>query len=109
MACPLRVFLFLFSLLLLGAALAYHLAGQDAAFFTRREGRTWRAFLTALFTGELLYDAYHGAGAWHGSAGSGGILYCEEEPPLPPPQQQQQQQQQPAPIEAAAPPHAHND
>ena len=72
MACPLRVFLFLFSLLLLGAALAYHLAGRDAAFFTRREGRTWRAFLTALCTGELLYDAYHGAGAWQGSAGSGG-------------------------------------
>ena len=83
MACPLRVFLFLFSLLLLGAALAYHVAGQDAAFFTRREERTWRAFFLALFTGELLYDAYYGQGAWRGGGSSSGALYCEEQYPPP--------------------------
>ena len=78
MACPLRIFLFLFSLLLLCAALAYHVAGQDAAFFAQRQERTWRAFLLALFTGELLYDAYHGQGAWHARGAS--VLYCEQAP-----------------------------
>ena len=73
MACPMRVFLFLFSLLLLLAALAYYVAGQDAVFFAPQPGRTWRAFLVALFSGELLYEAYYGAGSWRG----GGVLYCE--------------------------------
>ena len=76
MACPMRVFLFLFSLLLLLAALAYYAVGQDAAFFAPQPGRTWRAFLVALCTGELLYDAYYGAGSWRG----GGVLYCEPAP-----------------------------
>ena len=76
MACPMRVFLFFFSLLLLLAALAYYAVGQDAAFFAPQPWRTWRAFLVALFSGELLYDAYYGAGSWRG----GGILYCEPAP-----------------------------
>ena len=95
MACPMRVFLFIFSLLLLLAALAYYAAaGRDAAFFAPQPSRTWRAFLAALFTGELLYDACYGAGAWRG----GGILYCEPAPEAAP--------AQPAP-EAEA--HAHDE
>ena len=66
MACPLRVFLFIASLLLLGAVLLYQLSGQDAHFYARRRDRTWRGFFHALCTGELLWDAWYGPGSWHG-------------------------------------------
>jgi hypothetical protein len=65
MACPLRLVVFFFSALLLLAALAHHATGGAGLVHARPE-RSWAGFLRALFTGELLYDAYYGAGAWRG-------------------------------------------
>ena len=90
MPCPLRVVLFFFSLALIACALLYQLSGEEANFLRKRSDRTWLGFVLALFTGELLYDARYGEGAWR-------HLGCVGAQPLPAaPQEALPAQEQPA-------------
>jgi hypothetical protein len=59
-----RIVLLIFSLLLIAVALLYNVYGTEVIFFQPRPSRTWLGFIYALFTGELLYEAYYGPGTW---------------------------------------------
>ena len=79
MACPMRIFVALFSVLLLAWVLASSLRGSDSpattatksAVFKPRGERSWWRFVVALFSGEIIYAYYHGTDRPPGDAGDG--------------------------------------
>jgi len=54
-----RIFIALFSLLLLLVSLFHLLNGQDVSILQTKKDRTWGRFILSLFTGELLYEYYN--------------------------------------------------
>jgi len=63
MVCPMRVFVFAASLVLVVASLFYFLYAQEQPAFlnpSARPQRTWGGFVWAFFSGELLRDAWYG-------------------------------------------------
>ncbi len=86
MVCPMRIFVFAASLVLVLASLGYFIfADEQPAFLSGHayRQRTWWQFIRSFFTGELIRDAWYGPPASSDGGGGGGGDGGADLPPPP--------------------------